>query len=96
MANIRLQQIHNHLDQYDSIADPIRVDGNGARIAVNNLDKMKAQKVMDEIKSASISAEGFAGDVLDEPFPAQLVEQVLGKMGKVNYLMNNALGTKNY
>ncbi|KAL1876804.1 hypothetical protein Plec18167_005214 [Paecilomyces lecythidis] len=62
----------------------------GAKIAINDLDKDKAEDVVREIRQFQGEAESFAGNVLDEEFPPRLVESVLQKWGKINCLINNA------
>jgi 3-oxoacyl-[acyl-carrier protein] reductase len=62
----------------------------GAKIAVNDLDKDKAEDVVREICGFQGEAESFPGNVLDEEFPTRLVESVLQRWGKINCLINNA------
>lgn len=62
----------------------------GATIAVNDLDKNKAQEVVDEIRQLGRETECFPGNVLDEAFPQRLIDDVLRKWGRINGLINNA------
>jgi 3-oxoacyl-[acyl-carrier protein] reductase len=62
----------------------------GAKIAVNDLDKDKAEDVVREIRGFQGDAESFPGNVLDEEFPPRLVNSVLQRWGKINCLINNA------
>lgn len=62
----------------------------GAKIAVNDLDKEKAEDVVREIRGFQGEAESFPGNVLDEEFPLRLVDSVLQRWGKINCLINNA------
>ena len=62
----------------------------GAIIAINDLDGSKAQEVVDEIRKQGREAESFPGNVLDETFPQQLIDDVLRKWSRINGLINNA------
>ncbi|OJI99670.1 hypothetical protein ASPVEDRAFT_51050 [Aspergillus versicolor CBS 583.65] len=62
----------------------------GAKIAISDLDKEKAEDVVREIREFQGEAESFPGNVLDEDFPPRLVESVLKRWGKINCLINNA------
>jgi 3-oxoacyl-[acyl-carrier protein] reductase len=62
----------------------------GAKIAINDLDKIKAKAAVDELTAAGHEAFYLAGDMLDRTFPVKLVEAVLTKFGKINCLINNA------
>ncbi|KAF9887219.1 hypothetical protein FE257_010473 [Aspergillus nanangensis] len=62
----------------------------GGKIAINDLDKDKAAKVVEEIRRLGGEAESCPGNVLDEQFPQQLMDAVLQKWGKINILVNNA------
>ncbi|KAJ5599220.1 hypothetical protein VI817_000404 [Penicillium citrinum] len=62
----------------------------GAKVAINDLDREKAEKLAKEIRSFQGEAEVFCGNVLEEAFPQLLVSSVLQKWGKINCLINNA------
>jgi 3-oxoacyl-[acyl-carrier protein] reductase len=62
----------------------------GARVAINDLDKEKADEVAREIRNLQGQAEVFHGNVLDDEFPQLLVNSVLQRWGKINCLINNA------
>ncbi|KAJ5557006.1 hypothetical protein N7494_000921 [Penicillium frequentans] len=62
----------------------------GAKVAINDLDSIKAQETAQEIRKLGGIAEAFPGNMLDETFPAELVAGVLTKWGKINCLINNA------
>lgn len=62
----------------------------GAKLAINDLDKDKAEKLAKEIRDLQGEAEIFTGNVLEEAFPQLLVSSVLQKWGKINCLINNA------
>lgn len=62
----------------------------GAKVAINDLDREKADEVVRQIRQFQGQAEAFPGNVLDEKFPQLLVDSVLQKWGKINCLINNA------
>lgn len=62
----------------------------GAKIAISDLDKEKAEDVVRDIRQFHGEAESFPGNVLDEDFPPRLVESVLKRWGRINCLINNA------
>lgn len=62
----------------------------GAKIAISDLDKDKAEDVVNEIRGFQGEAESFPGNALDEEFPPRLVDSVLRRWGKINCLINNA------
>ncbi|KAJ5560201.1 hypothetical protein N7513_002600 [Penicillium frequentans] len=62
----------------------------GAKVAINDLDSLKAQETVQEIRKLGGIAEAFPGNMLDEIFPAELVAGVLTKWSKINCLINNA------
>jgi NAD(P)-dependent dehydrogenase (short-subunit alcohol dehydrogenase family) len=61
----------------------------GARVAVVDLDKGRAEKVAAEIRAGKGVAEAFVADVADEPACERLVADVTAKLGGVNILVNN-------
>lgn len=62
----------------------------GAKIGVNDMDRAKAQQVVDEIRAMGQQAECYPGDVLDSSFPDRFVAAMLTKWGAINGLINNA------
>ncbi|OAL18063.1 hypothetical protein AYO22_10985 [Fonsecaea multimorphosa] len=62
----------------------------GAKIGINDLDRDKAQEVVNEILAKGGQAECYPGDVLDPLFPGSFVAAILKKWGKINCLINNA------
>jgi 3-oxoacyl-[acyl-carrier protein] reductase len=62
----------------------------GAKIAINDLDKIKAESAVDELTAAGHEAFYLVGDMLDETFPSKLVQAVIARFGKINCLINNA------
>lgn len=62
----------------------------GAKVAINDLDREKADEVVRQIRQLQGQAAAFPGNVLDDNFPRLLVNSVLQKWGKINCLINNA------
>ncbi|OAP64214.1 hypothetical protein AYL99_00186 [Fonsecaea erecta] len=106
MASERLSQIERHLADPSRIDDQVvlvtgagqgigrsaalLLASKGAKIGVNDLDKDKAQAVVDEILAKGGQAECYPGNVLDALFPGSFVAAILKKWGKINCLINNA------
>ncbi|MFN4282994.1 MAG: SDR family NAD(P)-dependent oxidoreductase [Alphaproteobacteria bacterium] len=67
----------------------------GARIAVVDMDKARADKVAADIKAAGGHAGGFVADVADEAAVKALVEGVVAKWGRIDILVNNAAYSDN-
>jgi 3-oxoacyl-[acyl-carrier protein] reductase len=63
---------------------------NGAKIVINDVDAVKADEAVKELKDSGHEAISIPGDLLNESFPKQLVEQAWRKWGSVNCLVNNA------
>ena len=62
----------------------------GARIAVVDMDRGRADKVAAEIKATGGDAGGFVADVSDEAAVEKLVADVVAKWGRIDILVNNA------
>ncbi|HWQ39417.1 MAG TPA: 3-oxoacyl-ACP reductase FabG [Burkholderiales bacterium] len=62
----------------------------GARVVVCDLDKSAVDAVVDEIRSETGEAIGFAVDVTDRPAIERMVRNVVEKYGRVDTLVNNA------
>ena len=67
----------------------------GARIAVVDMDKARADKVAADIKAAGGDAGGFVADVADEAAVKKLVADVVAKWGRIDILVNNAAYSDN-
>lgn len=67
---------------------------NGAKVAISDIDAIKSNELINELKEAGHEAMSIPGDLLDTAFPKRLVDEVLKTWGKVNCLVNNA-GTRN-
>ena len=63
---------------------------NGAKIAISDIDTVKSEAAVRDLRDAGRDAISVPGDLLSESFPRHLVENVLKKWGKVNCLVNNA------
>ena len=62
----------------------------GAKIAVVDMDKGRADKVAAEIKNAGGDAMGFVANVANESDIDNLVKDVVSQWGRVDILVNNA------
>ncbi|EJD04551.1 short-chain dehydrogenase/reductase SDR [Fomitiporia mediterranea MF3/22] len=62
----------------------------GAKVVVSDLDEAKAQKVVEEIKSAGGDALAVGGDVGADDFPEKILKATIDKFGKLNHIVNNA------
>lgn len=61
----------------------------GAKVAVVDLDEGRAGKVAGEIRSAGLEAEPFIANVASEIDILELVQEVSGKWGCIDILVNN-------
>ena len=64
--------------------------GEGARIAVTGRDISRLAQVVDDIRAFGGEAEALALDVMPESEAVRAVEQVTGKWGRIDLLVNNA------
>ena len=62
----------------------------GAKVAVNDVDAVLAQRVADEITAAGGAAIPFAASVTDEAQIAAMVDRVMSVWGRADILVNNA------
>lgn len=62
----------------------------GAIVALNDLDAVKAEATVNELRALGAEASSFPGDALVADFPEKLVAAVLEKYGRINILINNA------
>lgn len=67
----------------------------GARVAVADMDKGRAEKVAADIVAAGGQAAGFVADVADESAVQKLVADVAAKWGRIDILVNNAAYSDN-
>ena len=63
--------------------------GEGAKVAVVDLDQGRAAKVADEIRSQGHAAEPFMANVALEGDIQKLVQDVTAKWGRIDILINN-------
>ncbi len=69
----------------------------GATVAVNyNASEAKAQALAESIKSEGGQAEAFWADVCDADSVRQMIEAVHIRFGRIDSLINNAIGGKQY
>jgi len=62
----------------------------GAKVVVSDLDEVKAQSVVNEIKQAGGDAIAVSGDVGADDFPEKVIKATVHKYGKINHIVNNA------
>ena len=62
----------------------------GANVAVVDMDKGRGDKVAADIVAAGGTAAAFVADVASEADIARLVQDVVGKWGRIDVLVNNA------
>jgi NAD(P)-dependent dehydrogenase (short-subunit alcohol dehydrogenase family) len=62
----------------------------GAKVAVADSHKGRADKVAGDIVRGNGEAAGFIADVSSEPEVAKLVDDVVAKWGRIDVLVNNA------
>jgi NAD(P)-dependent dehydrogenase (short-subunit alcohol dehydrogenase family) len=68
----------------------VRMAAEGATVVVNDVNPEAMQKVVAEIENAGGKAIGIKGDVTKKPEMAALMEEAVGKLGKIDILVNNA------
>ncbi|KAH8892289.1 NAD(P)-binding protein [Thozetella sp. PMI_491] len=62
----------------------------GAKVAISDLDKNKADAAVEELTSLGYEAFAFTGDLLQPELAQALVNAVLERFGKINVLVNGA------
>ncbi|KNC96395.1 uncharacterized protein SPPG_08294 [Spizellomyces punctatus DAOM BR117] len=62
----------------------------GALVVVTDIDAVKAESVVNEIKSTNGTAIAVPGDVTDPSYPQKLIQKTIDTFGKVNHIVNNA------
>ena len=62
----------------------------GARIAVTGRDVSRLTQVVDDIRAFGGEAEALALDVTSESYAVRAVEEVTGRWGRIDLLVNNA------
>ncbi|SNS61503.1 3-oxoacyl-[acyl-carrier protein] reductase [Asanoa hainanensis] len=67
-----------------------RLAGEGARVAVVDLDADRSAATADEIKGAGGAAIGYGCDVTDPEAVAAMVDAVVAEHGRLDILVNNA------
>jgi len=68
----------------------LRLAGQGAAVAVNDLDPAAAKDTAEEIEAAGSPALALAADVADPDQVEGMVGAALGKWGRIDILVNNA------
>ena len=63
---------------------------NGAKVVVNDIDEDEAQKVVDEVKSASGTAVGSGASVDSREGCKSLVDLCVSEFGRIDAMVNNA------
>jgi NAD(P)-dependent dehydrogenase (short-subunit alcohol dehydrogenase family) len=61
----------------------------GAKVAVVDLEKDRAEKVAADISAAGNTAKAFVADVSDEAQVQKLIKDVVAAFGRVDILLNN-------
>ena len=64
--------------------------GEGARVIVTGRDMEQLTRAADEIRAGGGEAEAFVLDVINQDDAVRVVEQVIGKWGRIDLLVNNA------
>ena len=62
----------------------------GARVAVNDIDKNRTHATVDRLIEIGGEALGVPGDVADEAMVKKMVDETLRKFGRIDILVNNA------
>jgi len=62
----------------------------GAKVAIADIDKSKAEKVVAEITANGGQAIAISGDITNPQVPDQIIQQTIKAFGKLNILVNNA------
>ncbi len=62
----------------------------GARVAVNDIDKNRTHATVDRLIELGGEALGVPGDVADEAMVKKMVDETLRKFGRIDILVNNA------
>lgn len=63
--------------------------GNGAAVAIQDIDESVARAEADAINAAGGKAVGLGGDLTDLSLPERLVEQAVAALGPIDVLVNN-------
>jgi 3-oxoacyl-[acyl-carrier protein] reductase len=62
----------------------------GAAVVVNDRDEGPAWETAEAIEAEGGTAHAIAGSVTEDGFPERLLEEAVGRFGKLNVLVNNA------
>ncbi len=68
----------------------ITLAGQGAKVAVTDIDLVECQKVVDEIKSRGGEAAAFKLDVSEKSEVDNVFDEVIKQFGRLDILVNNA------
>ncbi|MBI4193167.1 MAG: SDR family NAD(P)-dependent oxidoreductase [Candidatus Colwellbacteria bacterium] len=71
-------------------AHAISLAGQGARVAVTDIDEAECARVVEEIKNAGGEASAFAMDVTRRSEVESVFDRVVGRYGRLDILINNA------
>lgn len=63
---------------------------NGAKVVVNDVDKAKVDKVVENITAAGGEAMGIVADISKKDQVQDLVQQIVKRFGTIDILVNNA------
>lgn len=66
----------------------------GAEVILLARNEARIAELVQEIERAGGKAAGFAGDVLDKPVLLHIAEQIAGKYGRLDILVNGAGGNR--
>src|ERR1700733_13194266 len=73
-------------------ATALRFAGEGAAVALCDINERGGAEVSDEIRAGGGRAAFFAADVTDEDAVRQLIAAVVDEFGRIDYAHNNAGG----
>ena len=62
----------------------------GARIVINSRNQEKVTTVVEEFRSKGYNVIGIACDVSDYDFCLKMKDDIIGHLGRIDYLINNA------
>lgn len=68
----------------------LRLAGEGAQLAINDIDVGLAGRTVDELRGRSAKAEAFVADVTNLAAVKEMVAQVESQFGRLDVLINNA------
>src|SRR6185436_20301672 len=72
-----------------------RLAGEGARLALGDLEGAALEQVAEGIRAARGDAVAVAGDLTEEAPAARLIEAAVQRFGRIDILVNNVGGSRN-